>query len=623
MNRIILSCILGAAALSASAAQSTQTYTYVDGDYVSWGKGKSEIYDVAIHVSNPLLVGKKVTAIRAVINADEGIEAPSLWLSKELKLEKVDGVKVNVPDTYSSDVTVEKITLPGMEGTYGQLYVALDTPYELTADGIYAGYTLTVPTVPQGEELTEKQKEPLLLSESNNPASLYLRPSKDFVNWTAYNSKLDCAAVIYLSIEGDFEEYSVTLNSLSKTNAPLDEEFTVKGGISNFGVATVSKIGYSYSIGGKEYENSVELATPLEPNLVSESSAYVEFPIAAISDLGDYTLDLKITSVNGGENSSVSAAASTQITVLPFVPVHRPILEEKTGTWCGWCTRGYIALEKLNELYGDNIVLAAYHNGDYMSVTAYPVDFGGAPSATLNRDGIQDPYYGSGSSTGFGMKTEMLASMETWVPAAIDVEATWEDKNQTWISVKAVSKFLEDKTDAGYKIGYLLINNGLTGQGSGWIQSNNYSDYGSSLNGTELEILTTWPAKVPNLVFNDVVVDITGMMGIDGSIPANVEYNTPYETTFEFDISKNRLIQDKEQLYVAAFIINPDGTILNANKVKVGGESAVASLEEGVYEVASDYYNLSGIRVASPQEGIFVKVSKMSDGTVRTSKIAR
>ena len=46
----------------------------------------------------------------------------------------------------------------------------------------------------------------------------------------------------------------------------------------------------------------------------------------------------------------------------------------------------------------------------------------------------------------------------------------------------------------------------------------------------------------------------------------------------------------------------------------------VAALE-GADEVSSEYYNLSGVRVASPQQGIFVNVSRMADGSVRTSKL--
>ena len=51
--------------------------------------------------------------------------------------------------------------------------------------------------------------------------------------------------------------------------------------------------------------------------------------------------------------------------------------------------------------------------------------------------------------------------------------------------------------------------------------------------------------------------------------------------------------------------------------------SSVATLDSDAVEVSAEYYNLSGIRVANPDNGIFLKVSKLSDGTLRTSKIAK
>ena len=141
--------------------------------------------------------------------------------------------------------------------------------------------------------------------------------------------------------------------------------------------------------------------------------------------------------------------------------------------------------------------------------------------------------------------------------------------------------------------------------------------------GTELEVLTTWPSKINDLVYNDVVVGVDGAVGFRNSLPDNISFNETYESTFSCNIASNTVIQDKDKLYVAAFIINPDGTILNANKTKVVEGMAVGSLNADAREISSEFYNLSGARVNDPQEGVFVKVSKMSDGTVRTTKIIR
>lgn len=616
------SCFFATVVLSAIADDSTFVFSYAGDDYEIWGKGKSEIYDAAIRIQDPSLVGKKITALRAVINAYEDIEDTSLWLSKELTLEKVGSVKVTVPDVCSFEVSPEKISLPGSDDSYGQLSATLPDPYVITEEGIYVGYSLTVPTAEKGMPLSNKQQYPLLLSPCNNPNSLYLRPSKDFLKWMAYNSKLAAAAMIYVTIEGELSEYSVGLTSLASAFAPVDKEFNINAVITTPGAKDVSSIGYTYTIGSNSFERTLEFDSPIPSNFINSTS--VDIPISPVSELGEYSLELTINKVNGMDNENSKATASCALTVLPFVPKHRPMLEEFTGTWCGWCTRGFIALENLSELYGDDVVLAAYHDGDAMQAPGFPVGDVkslGFPSSMLNRGPSVDPYYAN-SNDDFGMKNAVKASMDIHVPADIQVNAYWGNEDKTVIKIQSTATFFEDKSNAGYKVGYLLINNGLSGKGAGWIQSNYYSTQAAQYDGTGLEILTTWPSKVSGLTFNDVVVETDGLMGVDGAVPSDIAFNIPYASEFSYDIASNSVIQDKDKLYVAAFIINPDGTILNSNKAHVEGFTAVKALESEVREVSEEYFNLSGTRVAAPSQGIFVRVAKMSDGSIRTSKIA-
>lgn len=617
MKKLIFGCLLSAIGFSAMAAEGSLEYSYASDDLQTWGKGKSEIYDVAIRIDDPALVGKKISGIRALVSTAEGLESTSLWLSKELTLEKVGGVKVTVPDTYSAEVAPEAVNVA--ETQYGQLSVNLDTPYELTADGIYVGYSLTVPAVEKGESLSDGQKAPVVVSPSDNPLSLYMRISKDLLKWTPYNDRINVAAAIYVTIEGEFAEYSVGIRDLADAYAEVSKEFAVKATLSNIGIAEVSSLEYTYTVAGASHEGKVDLDSPLAPSLTASYS--VELPVEGIAEYGDFDMEMTVTKVNGMANENAAATASCGVKVLPFVPVHRPMLEEFTGLWCGWCTRGYWAMEKLNEIYGDGVVLAAYHNGDPMQVTdSYPVSVDGFPSSTLNRRGTVDPYYGYPERE-FGMKDNVQASIDTPVLADIAVEAVYIDEDQTKIAVTATATFLEELQDAGYKVGYLLICNGLTAPN--WIQSNYFPNYASSYAGTDLEVLTKWPAKVSGLVFNDVVVDADGMMGVEGSVPAEIAYNSPYQTEFEYDIADNKLVQDKDNVYVAAFIINPDGTILNSNKAKVTGTNALHRVDAATQEVSAQYFSISGVRVDAPRQGVFVKVSVMSDGTVRTEKIVK
>ncbi len=622
LRKLIVFSVLISATLSAMAENSSITFTYANDDLQPWGKGKSEIYDIAILIDEPALIGKKITGIRAIINAYEGIESTSLWLSKELTLEKVDGVKVTVPDSYSASVVPKKVSAPGDDNFMGELSVTLDTPYEITEEGIYVGYSLTIPTVDKGSSLTDQQKYPIIVTPSDNPKSLYLRASKDFLKWTPYNEKIGSAAAIYVDLEGDFSEYSVSLRELESMYVPVEKDFCIKAEISNPGMKDARNIGYTYTINGKNYENTFEFAEPIPAGGVN--TTLVQLPIAPVSEVGSFTIDLDIVKVNGEPNQNPKPSASATLNVLPFVPAHRPMVEEFTGTWCGWCIRGYYAMEWLNEDFGDNVVLAAYHDGDPMQAEAFPLDPSniGYPGATLNRGLVGDPYYGK-DEDGFGMRKDVVKSMSEIMPADIQVSATWADQDMTKISVKSTSTFFEEKSNAGYKVGYLLLNNGVTGSGQGWLQHNYFPNFAAKYAGTQLEFLTKMSTYVPGLIFNDVVVDASGVKGEEGTIPSEVLFNLPYQNEFSFDISGNTRIQSKDKLYVAAFIINPDGTILNSNKVHVEEGASIDAITTGAWEVGSEYYSISGARVANPENGIYLKVSKMSDGSIITKKITK
>ena len=170
LKQLLTACAVGSMALSAMADESQVVFTYANDEAVyCWGKSKAEIYDVAMRINDPVLAGKKIVSIRAVLNASEGIDASSVWLSKELNLEKIDSKKYNMPDVYADSVAVEKIQIEGFEGEYGQLSSTLETPYEITSDGIYVGYTIKVTAPEPGQTLTTEQKNPLLISPSSNP----------------------------------------------------------------------------------------------------------------------------------------------------------------------------------------------------------------------------------------------------------------------------------------------------------------------------------------------------------------------------------------------------------------------------------------------------------------------
>ena len=605
LKRSILAAIL-CSAIMAEAGAAEISYTYAGNEYGSWGTKKKENYDVAMRINDPELVGKKITSINASLYATENISSTSVWLSKELKLEK----KVNVPD----------ISIAATPNAFGEMKVKLETPYTITEEGVYVGYSLAV------DELDNVTSYPLLLSTSVNENGFYLHTSRSVIKWMNYGTdRINATAVIEVTIEGDFPENAVGIKPLSTIYGKAGASSTAAVDLMNYGSSPVTDIDYSYTIDGVTKNATYKLPTPAATDYVHPTTVMLSLDMP--ENIGEYPLDLTIDKVNGKANTASAKSATTTLNAVSFVPVHRPLMEEYTGTWCGWCTRGWFALEKMNELYPDDFIAIAYHNSDPMATVAetdYPVNASGFPSATIDRGPVIDPYYGS-ASNGFGIETDWKNARSQFTTASISLYAWWADAEKTKIEAASFTQFVNAETDADYALSYVLCANDLHSTDPDWDQHNYFPSRASEYEGTELEALCKMPESINDLHFNEVALIADTPYGIEGSIPSTLEIGKSIEDRYTFDTSDVKpLIQNPDNLFVVAMVLDgKTGKVVNAIKAPVTAEAGIENVmpAEGVDEVAVRYTDLQGRVVKAPRAGIYVKTVKYSDGSVKSEKL--
>lgn len=260
-------------------------------------------------------------------------------------------------------------------------------------------------------------------------------------------------------------------------------------------------------------------------------------------------------------------------------PIHRPLIEEYTGTWCGWCVRGIVGMELLRETYGDDFIGVAYHNDDAMEIMSsnkFPNNIYGYPSAFIERTSEVDPLYGySNTTTG-----AIVAAMEQFAAleaiAGIDVKARWTSAEKTAISVDINSYFTIDDESGKYAIEVMLIADDLYGSGSGWNQSNYYSGYSYYTNDPYLGEWVQKPLTVMNYHFNDVLIGASGV--ISGSLPSSIVAYEDYSFNYTITLSslpKPALIQNKDNLHVIAVVVNKNNRkAINANRAYINDYKA-------------------------------------------------
>lgn len=247
------------------------------------------------------------------------------------------------------------------------------------------------------------------------------------------------------------------------------------------------------------------------------------------------------------------------------------VVEEATGTWCPWCPRGIVGLEMLNKEFGDNVITIAVHGGredEPMWLPEYSWPGSSSyPGCRINRGSIIDPYCGSNGNP-FGIKSDVEAVLAEYVPAGIDVKAEWADAKQTAINISTTTLFAEDISNQPYQIGYVLLEDGLTGSGTEWIQSNGY--WGSVSNDPNLLPITEAPYQMSMSFDNVAVAAWETWCGVPGTIPENVVKGVDYTYTFKADITGNTNIQDKTHLTVVALLLDKrTGEVVNGAKVRL------------------------------------------------------
>ncbi|MDE5930659.1 MAG: hypothetical protein K2H03_09290, partial [Muribaculaceae bacterium] len=331
---------------------------------------------------------------------------------------------------------------------------------------------------------------------------------------------------------------------------------------------------------------------------------------------------------------------------------------EYTGLWCGFCPRGFVAMEEMNRLHPDDFVCVSYHSnggGDPYSggeplqyIAEFPNEVDGFPLAFFNREKELDPYFGSGSKP-MGILDNWQKLRQAECPADISVELSWADDRHDRLVCRSTTKFVEDADGTAYRVNYIITGDGFktkyvyTDDGKVdvkasllLLQSNYFAgeecDYDSEFWTPFIE----GGKKIDNLVFNDVAMALSPIAGeeaFDGALAANTEYTHEYEFDYAKIVNLEPLaadgsggpanvLPDDGSLRCIAVLLTADGKFVNCNKSKLLQAASVSEVtrDDAAAVSGSEWFDLQGRRVDRPGKGAYIRVDRLADGSVRRIK---
>lgn len=576
------------------------TWGYYNGsqELGSWGTEKSETYNVAMKVDDASFVGSKVTAVNIPLNITT-VSDCKVWISPV----GTDGKPVTDAGQGTSDYLNVEFT---PSGTWTE--VSLPSAYTITENGFYVGITFTSAAT---------EFEPLLLFPSQLLETTYIKTSRTYRKWSDLGNAPGACMPLQLTIRGNVvKQDAVSVVSIDRVFVKHGESTTANVTVANNGGNEVSNVDWTYTVAGQTNSGHEEVAITAD---FYGAQASFSIDIPAIAQTGTYEGTLTITKVNGVNNTSNSVSKTHEVRVMNVVPKKRPLMEEFTGAWCGFCPSGYIGMKLMNERHPEDFVCVSYHNGDAMQITEnYPVSVSGFPEAHFDRNHQTDAYLGD-KAKDMGIEDTWKEECQEVSPVNVAVTATLNDETGD-LTAEASFEFCEDVAGADYGIGYIITADGLHGSGTTWRQHNYYSkDYnGGAYSGMYKEGMEmfNYGAEYQFLEYDDVAVatSCAGASTIADVISGNCSEGDIITHEYTFNIAnmkanygkKENLVQDKTRLHAVVFVYdNATKQVLNCNKcdVVLDNTSDIKDVNASSLD-DSHIYNLAGQRINSLRRGV-------------------
>lgn len=608
---VILSVLCLSAGLSESYAGSVEYCNY-DGNITWFGTGKSETYNIGTHLSGNYFEGVEIKSLSFPVAVDPEISGFRIWLSESLAL---DGSNY-VPDIVSLDAEVVD----------GVATVVFTEPYVVPEAGLYAGYSFTV-----GSRENEVQKKPVAIVSNGTDIhshGMYVHSSRTYSKWTEVMSDNGTYIPFRMTVSG-IADNAVRLALPEVVNGGAGKDILTPVSVVNYGLSEVRSVDMEVFVSGKSC-GTVRMDLPESIPSGYLLSQDCEAVLPHVDEIGGYSLEVRVLAVNGVEVSD-SHVAETHLDVWSFVPVRRPLVEEYTGTGCGYCPRGGIGFRKMEELFGDRFVGVAYHSMDIMSIFEpedYPNPAPAIPTSWFDRIKETDPYFGDRISDNvFAVDKVWRERAAVFTPVDLSLNCLWRDDSRMSVDAEASITFVKSYDDCDFRVVYLVVADGLKGSSRRWNQVNTYSGE-TGIWPSDFDELVNSPNPITDVEYDDVVIMSTTLSDEVFSLPSaiksdeNMIHSVELNLADAVNLSGESLVQDVDRLTVVAIVIDAsNGEVLNCVESGIGSSSVSQFDADGIQESYVEYYDLSGMRLkAIPESSPCLVVTVYSDGSRKVSK---
>lgn len=620
MKKILISAIAAVSSLAASADSFNFTPSFNPAGQQAFTSAVGQVVSQATMMPGEIaevLAGNQITSINIFSPSQNNNTDPNILTSATVFL---------THDLYEDPFYTKDVTLSTTP--YELNHCEID-PYTIEADKpLYIGWRASIP---EGRcyYITYDDLTPCF------PNTCCTRIGDADWNTTGNVKELGSLCIGATVSGTDLPLYGALVleRSTLPTNVEPGSEIPVSLVLRNSLANRINTLNVEYTVGS--FTKTVSVPVQCTSNrdkhtyLDTNEKGVAYFDIEVPENLSGVALPLgyRIAGVNDGE---VNAFADQSADRVYFTVLDDPeagfarnvVLEEATGTWCGYCPAGIVMMDELSKQYTDgSVILIAVHasNGsnarDAMQVDAYrpfisdfvqPVGF---PSAFANREQTILPN-SSHPVADFENYYNAVRAVRSPFRVEVSGEVVTVDE-QFEITAKVTTAYDFDNENDHYRLTFVVVEDGV----GPYSQTNYFSPASMGYSGQQLEGWSDKDAIVRGYYFNDVARAIYGYSGIENSLPGEFTANGTYEFKQLADFGA---IKASEIRLVAMIIDTANNTIVNAAECKfttnLTGIDTIDT-DKVAEDSEAEYFNMQGVRVANPAKGGIYIVRRGSEAS--------
>lgn len=395
---------------------------------------------------------------------------------------------------------------------------------------------------------------------TDGDASVWVRFKYDDNGQWATGLAID-NVVVKEPLANDASIAGVTLNrwSLINTNNTLSVD------VQNVGSNAITSLTIDWNDGTSHSQT-------ITVNIVPGATVAVNHPtVVTYAAAVEENITVTITATNGGADADASNNSQSNVlhNTLSQPTDKAVVIEEGTGTWCGWCPRGAVAMDYMTATYPNDFIGIAVHNADPMTVTEYDAAaaFSGFPGSNVDRSllgvsvsqGLFEQYYNDRVNMG--------------VPANISATSSGTGAN---VTIDVDADFYTPVTGANFRLAVVITEDGVTGTTAAYNQANYYSGGGQGAMGG-FEALPD-PVPAAQMVYDHVGRALLGgYNGQAGSVPATITDGTNASYTFNYTVPAT---SNRANMHAVAMLLdNTTGEIVNAKQISIAVGAGIESID--------------------------------------------